>query len=242
MYSLADGALRVHRNHASHHLAGLIEAATAAAGQDTYLHGGITRSEFRPTAMSPSNDISRKRKWHSETTTSHENTSQPEKCQVGATDELIKQHVLPEDSDERSIGAPLFRSPKTTTKKYTRPPMSKLYTSLDLDPERFLHLQAAAKTYMLDPDHPERRNCVGQRGKGDSEAVKSKLWSTVAQFLSEEGHGYTHFGEQVLGERGLPRTMVWPQNKSKVGFSTYHYNNTMACVSHDPTRIYKGNL
>ena len=58
---------------------------------------------------------------------------------------------------------------------------------------------------------------MGQRGKGDSEAVKLKLWNTVAQFLDQEGHGYSHFGEQVLGEQGSARTMIWPQDKSRVG-------------------------
>ena len=112
--------------------------------------------------------------------------------------------------------AALFRSPANSSKKYTRPPMSKLYTSLELDPEKFLQLQAAAKTYMLDPDHPDRRECVGQRGKGDSEVVKMKLWNTVARFLDEEGHGHSHFGSQVLGEQGLKRSMVWPLDKSRI--------------------------
>lgn len=94
--------------------------------------------------------------------------------------------------------------------------MSKLYTSLELEPEKFLQLQAAAKTYMLDPDHPDRRECVGQRGKGDSEVVKMKLWNTVARFLDEEGYGYSHFGCQVLGEQRLKRSMVWPLDKSRI--------------------------
>ena len=94
--------------------------------------------------------------------------------------------------------------------------MSKLYTSLELDPERFLQLQASAKSYMLDPDYPDRRECVGQRGKGDSEVVKMKLWNTVARFLDEEGYGHSHFGSQVLGEQGLKRSMVWPLDKSRI--------------------------
>lgn len=94
--------------------------------------------------------------------------------------------------------------------------MSKVYTSLELNPEKFLELQAAAKAYMLDPDHPDRRECVGQRGKGDSEVVKMKLWNTVARFLDQEGHGDSHFGSQVLGEQGLKRSMVWPQDKSRI--------------------------
>jgi len=94
--------------------------------------------------------------------------------------------------------------------------MSKLFTSLELSPENFLHLQAAAKAYMLDPDHPERSDCVGQRGKGDSELVKMRLWNCVATFLDEEGNGQLHFGEDVPGEDGVTRSMKWPQDRSKV--------------------------
>jgi len=94
--------------------------------------------------------------------------------------------------------------------------MSKLFTWLELSPENFLHLQAAAKAYMLDPDHPERSDCVGQRGKGDSELVKMRLWNCVATFLDEEGNGQLHFGEEVLGEGGATRSMKWPQDRSKV--------------------------
>jgi len=94
--------------------------------------------------------------------------------------------------------------------------MSKLFTSLELSPENFLHLQAAAKAYMLDPDHPERSDCVGQRGKGDSELVKMRLWNCVATFLDEEGNGQLHFGKDVPGEGGATRSMNWPQDRSKV--------------------------
>lgn len=94
--------------------------------------------------------------------------------------------------------------------------MSKLFTSLELSPENFLHLQAAAKAYMLDPDHPERSDCVGQRGKGDSELVKMRLWNCVATFLDLEGNGRLHFGEDVLGEEGATRSMIWPQDRSKI--------------------------
>lgn len=110
----------------------------------------------------------------------------------------------------------LFRSPSASSNKYTRPPMSKLFTSLELSPENFLHLQAAAKAYMLDPDHPERSDCVGQRGKGDSELVKMRLWKCVATFLDVEGNGQLHFGEEVLGEEGATRSMIWPQDRSKI--------------------------
>ena len=94
--------------------------------------------------------------------------------------------------------------------------MSKLYTSLELSPENFLHLQATAKSYMLDPGHPERRDCVGQRGKGDSELVKMRLWNCVARFLDDEGHGQCYFGEEVPGDGGAKRTMSWPRDRSKI--------------------------
>ncbi|KAL2387843.1 hypothetical protein RJ035_003866 [Blastomyces gilchristii] len=112
--------------------------------------------------------------------------------------ELPPQQAL---SDARAAGvhsaAALFRQPSATSKKYTRPPMSKMFSSLGLSPENFLHLQAAAKAYMLDPAHPERRDCVGQRGKGDTEMVKLRLWNCVREFLDREGNGERFFGEGV---------------------------------------------
>ncbi|PGH03397.1 hypothetical protein GX51_04128 [Blastomyces parvus] len=112
--------------------------------------------------------------------------------------ELPPQQAL---SDARAAGvhsaAALFRQPSATSKKYTRPPMSKMFSSLGLSPENFLHLQAAAKAYMLDPAHPGRRDCVGQRGKGDTEMVKLRLWNCVRDFLDREGNGERFFGEGV---------------------------------------------
>ncbi|KAA8642279.1 hypothetical protein EYZ11_008880 [Aspergillus tanneri] len=122
-------------------------------------------------------------------------------------------------SDARAVGlhsaAALFRQP-SSNKKYTRPPMSKLFASLELSPENFLHLQAAAKAYMLDDKHPERRECVGQRGKGDTEMVKLRLWNCVRHFLEAEGHGERFFGENVVNEDMGPRTYVWPRDQQKI--------------------------
>ena len=222
MYSMADGALQIHRETASRHLAGLVEAASAVAGQDThYLSNlGSIGPACPETSASTLSTTSRKRKRQGEPAASYQKLSQPEAGRRSAADQLMEQQPLPQETTEKNPGsqsaAVLFRNPATTTKRYTRPPMSKLYTSLELDPENFLRLQSAAKTYMLDPNHPERGDCVGQRGKGDSEAVKLKLWNTVARFLDEEGHGHSHFGEQVLGEQGSTRTMIWPQDKSSV--------------------------
>ncbi|RAL13579.1 DUF3431 domain-containing protein [Aspergillus homomorphus CBS 101889] len=122
-------------------------------------------------------------------------------------------------SEARAVGlhsaAALFRQP-SSNKKYTRPPMSKLFASLELSPENFLHLQAAAKAYMLDDRHPERRDCVGQRGKGDTEMVKLRLWNCVRHFLEGEGHGERFFGENVVNEGMGPRAYIWPRDQQKI--------------------------
>ncbi|PWY71037.1 hypothetical protein BO94DRAFT_476773 [Aspergillus sclerotioniger CBS 115572] len=122
-------------------------------------------------------------------------------------------------SEARAVGlhsaAALFRQP-SSNKKYTRPPMSKLFASLELSPENFLHLQAAAKGYMLHDDHPERRECVGQRGKGDTEMVKLRLWNCVRHFLEIEGNGERFFGENVVNEGMGPRTYIWPRDSQKI--------------------------
>lgn len=122
-------------------------------------------------------------------------------------------------SEARAAGvhsaAALFRQP-SSNKKHTRPPISRLFASLELSPENFLHLQAAAKSYMLDENHPERRDCVGQRGRGDSEMVKLRLYNCVKHFLEVEGYGERFFGEHVVNEGMPPRQHVWPRDQHKI--------------------------
>ncbi len=91
--------------------------------------------------------------------------------------------------------------------------MSKLFTSLELDPEEFLHMQAAAKNYMLDANHPERGDCVGSRGRGDTDMVKLKLFGCVKSFLDDEGWGERCWGEKSEGADS--RKLKWPQMKNK---------------------------
>jgi hypothetical protein len=98
----------------------------------------------------------------------------------------------------------------------TGPPMSKLFTSLELTPEEFLHLQAAAKVYMLNPDYPERRDCVGNRGRTDTDMVKLKLFGCVKSFLEDEGWGERCFGSNAEGAES--RKLRWPQMKNKSVF------------------------
>ncbi|KAF2031320.1 hypothetical protein EK21DRAFT_63466 [Setomelanomma holmii] len=140
-------------------------------------------------------------------------------------------------SDARAAGvhsaAALFRrTSERSSRKYTRPPMSKLFMSLQLSPENFLQLQAQAKTYMLDTNYPERQNCVGNRGKGDTDMVKLRLFNCVRDFLNA-GIGEQFFGANVekpgereaveaarsLGEDQMPNTeerLTWPRDGNKI--------------------------
>jgi hypothetical protein len=109
--------------------------------------------------------------------------------------------------------------------------MSKLFMSLQLSPENFLHLQAQAKAYMLDPAHPERQKCVGNRGKGDTDIVKLRLFNCVRDFLAD-GVGEKFFGEDVekpaemeaieaaraLGEHEVTTDgkLTWPRDGNKI--------------------------
>ncbi|KAJ4366650.1 hypothetical protein N0V95_000151 [Ascochyta clinopodiicola] len=139
-------------------------------------------------------------------------------------------------TDARAAGvhsaAALFRRTSSlTTRKYTRPPMSKLFMSLNITPENFIALQALAKMYMLSPAHPERQSCVGSRGKGDTDMVKLRLFNCVRDFLADGGVGEQFFGEHVekpgerenselaavLGEEGgRGEKLVWPKDGNKI--------------------------
>lgn len=110
--------------------------------------------------------------------------------------------------------AALFRKPTSASSKYTRPPMSKLFASLEMSPESFIDLQALAKTFMLDPTQPERQDCVGSRGKSDSDMVKLKLFHCVKDFLDEGDTGNQYFGKDSEGVDR--RDWYWPRDVNKV--------------------------
>jgi hypothetical protein len=229
--------------------AGLVEAASAAAGQEVAWshnvgaaasanqllegdesHGGLPRDtstsphgQYSPTsrnvhigdapqAISRTNTRKRKR-----------GADSPSAQNRFAEEQAIRQPTEHQSSPPRNpdgvhSAAALFRAPSSSSKKYTRPPMSKLFSSLQLPPEDFLHLQSAAKAYMLDDDHPERRDCVGQRGKTDSDMVKLKVWKCVQLFLEMDGNGERFFGvnaPRVDGEDGA-RSMTWPDDALQV--------------------------
>jgi hypothetical protein len=107
----------------------------------------------------------------------------------------------------------LFREPSTKSKKHSRPPLGKVFSDLELAPEHFLRLQTAAKAFMLDEAHPERRDVVGhKKNSGGSDLAKLNLWNCVDEFLSVHGYGEKFFapgsGNDVPG--APQRTLFWP--------------------------------
>lgn len=233
MYSLADNALQAHQNNSTSQFAGLIQAATAAACQDDGHTPDITGQPRRSTRRSQGMSYglqsleaeqNEQAQPHSTPLPQAHNDRKPKRAISGLEEEGDEGNPLLDDHQPTEVpSAPisqsastLFRRPSSTNKKYTRPPMSKLFTSLELSPEGFLQLQSAAKNYMLNDAHPERRDTVGQRGKGDSELVKLRLWNCVKDFLENEGNGDRFFGPNVPGDEGKLRTMFWPSHKNNI--------------------------
>ncbi len=91
--------------------------------------------------------------------------------------------------------------------------MSKLFNSLELLPDDFLELQAEAKTYMLDEDHPERYECIGKQGRVNGEITKLRLLDTTRAFLEDEGWGQRCFGQGTL--EGRARKLRWPEHRKQ---------------------------
>ncbi|KAF2271019.1 hypothetical protein CC78DRAFT_527967 [Lojkania enalia] len=245
----------------NHNLVELLEAATTAAGEATHAmnvssdgvgkstqNKGKRKRTSSPLVDEASADTTTETGQGS-LTSSNKRTRRavPTDPQLQGEDSVMHQASLGSDSaaqsssesllvDARAAGVhsavALFRKPsKETTRKYTRPPMSKLFMSLQILPENFLHLQARAKTYMLDPTHPERQSCVGSRGKGDTDMVKLRLFNCVRDFL-DDGIGEQFFGEHVerpggkdaieaaraLGQEKAPSggKLVWPRDGNKI--------------------------
>ena len=216
----------------SSQLAGLVEAATAAAGTDWAAASAAVEAAATAAAAEGNNHqldgytgnmpmeesdyagfgqqmgkSSRKRK-----RMTGEEPLDPVLAQQQQQQQ--QRNESPEDMQVHASAA-LFRPP-SSNKKHTRPPMSKLFSSLEQMPENFLQLQSAAKAYMLDDNHPERRDCVGQRGRGDTEIVKLRLWNCVRDFLLEDDRGDRFFGEAVPTETMTPRSNVWPRDQQKI--------------------------
>jgi hypothetical protein len=234
----------------NHNLVELLEAATTAASQST----DDMSSGSKATNRINSKKGKRKRMWSSPTRVT-DNSASPNNdgdifsdhkstkldiaiesslrdvdsgSQTPSDAQISQEAVLVDRTVRGHSAAALFRpSSERGGRKHTRPPMSKLFMSLQLTPESFLRLQAKAKLYMLDLEHPERQNCVGNRGKGDSDMVKLRLFNCVRIFLSN-GVGEEFWGEdierpgqedvneaaRVLGQGCSPvgRKLVWPRD------------------------------
>jgi len=234
MYALADDALQAHRNNTTSQFAGLIQAATAAAGQDERHTPGITGPPRRSTRRSQRFGYDQRTlKAEQDKPVRAHNTPLPqaengrkrkrafsglEEAEAGEGNSLLDD-TQPLDAPSSQISqaaSALFRRPSSTSKKSTRPPKSKLFTSLELSPEGFLQLQSAAKYYMLDNAFPERKDTVGQRGKTDSDLVKLRLWNCAKDFLDNEGNGDRFFGPEAPADEGKLRTMFWPSHKNAI--------------------------
>lgn len=195
MYTLAGDVIPVQHQEQSQ-FAGLVQAAQAVASHEEPASGTTlpTDENLRASGAQSKSNGKRRRS-------------------------PMQADVPRRPSDPRTSGAnsgsALFRN-SSATKKRTRPPMSKLFSSLELSSENFLQLQSAAKQYMLDDVFPDRRETVGIRGKGDSELVKLRLLGCVKDFLEGEGNGARFFGSDVSGEDGNRRTMIWPRDKQKI--------------------------
>jgi hypothetical protein len=220
--------------------AGLVEAATAAADQEIHwsANAEVMNPDVRPAyeayetrappedsynpvptgqyddsiATSLAGPSTRKRKRDIEIL---------REDRMAADGLLPNRHNAMSDAPRPSVAATsaaaIFRQSSATSKKYTRPPIGKLYSSLQLSPENFVHLQTAAKAYMLDKNHPERLDTIGQRGRGDTDLVRLKLWNFVKEFLDDLGNGQKFFGDHVPDVEGQgPRTMIWPQDAEQI--------------------------
>ncbi|KAI9048897.1 hypothetical protein LZ554_006751 [Drepanopeziza brunnea f. sp. 'monogermtubi'] len=101
-------------------------------------------------------------------------------------------------------------------KRYPHAPRSAICASLELTTEAFMLLQAGAKAFMLDPEFPQRRACVGTRGKNETERTGLDLWAVVDEFLDDERWGERLFSEGSVGEEGEARKLTWPKMKMKL--------------------------
>lgn len=131
----------------------------------------------------------------------------------------VHDQTRPKDPFLKNSAAILFREPSEKSKKYSRPPLGKLFNTLELSVEAFLEVQNAAKDFMLDENHPERREVVGYKKSNiNNDVAKLKLWNCVDEFLRLENVGEKFFGHQVnINTPEAPvRTFFWPQDHQRI--------------------------
>ena len=213
-------------NHYSHDapFAGLVEAATAAAGEDHIRSEPLPdfphhNDEFNGHEAAVNDEFlgprSHKRR------RIDDNPSQGQYVPLSQVHDEQVPFSLYDDPPEppTDVATVLFKEPSASSKRYTRPPMSTLYSSLQLTPEDFLHLQSAAKDYMLNPDHSERRDCVGQKGAvHNHDMVKLRMWNCTKDFLTAKGNGERYWGplSEQPSTAESDKTLLWPRDSHDI--------------------------
>lgn len=192
--------------------AGLVEAATAAADAHQRDLGKRKRGE--------------------------ENAYIPVSADL-AFAEQQQQQQQPKTPTLSNSAAVLFREPSEKSKKYSRPPLGKVFTSLELAPEAFLRLQNAAKNYMLSDEFPERRDVVGhKKHNNNNDQAKLKLYQCVEDFLQQDGTGEKFFGHSANVDvpDAPPRTFFWPDDRSRIAKALMPLLRKM--VTNERQRVY----
>lgn len=142
-----------------------------------------------------------------------------EHAYIPVSSDLAAFDEEPKSSTLSNSAAVLFREPSEKSKKYSRPPLGKVFTSLELAPESFLKLQNAAKEYMLTDEHPERKDVVGhKKHNSNNDQAKLKLYQCVEDFLQQDNNGETFFGHSVSlnDPEAPPRTFFWPEDRNRI--------------------------
>lgn len=124
-----------------------------------------------------------------------------------------KAHAVPSSIPSRQ---------RSTNKKSSRPSVEEMERSLELSKDNWLAFKEETRNYMLDPAHPERRNCVGHRGSGNGEKVRRDLELCAEDLLGPKGCGDRFFSEHAVNEGMPPRTNIWPRDRQKIVDAVVH--------------------
>ncbi|KAJ5591817.1 uncharacterized protein N7459_002186 [Penicillium hispanicum] len=111
---------------------------------------------------------------------------------------------------------------RSTNKKSSRPSVEEMERSLELSKDNWLVFKEESRNYMLDPEHPERRNCVGHRGSGNGEKVRRDLELCAEDLLGPKGYGDRFFSEHTINEGMPPRNNIWPRDRQKIVDAVVH--------------------
>ncbi|KUJ20922.1 uncharacterized protein LY89DRAFT_778568 [Mollisia scopiformis] len=117
-------------------------------------------------------------------------------------------------SDEVAPGSLSANSP-VPSRRRSRLLMKEIYKELEVTPHEYLELQNAAKDYMLDPQHPDRLECVGSKVRKPG-LTKMKLHQCTLAFLRDEGWGDYFWGSEAPGASLPDRKLIWPEKSNRI--------------------------